>query len=182
METVRSVRSGPRSPGAFAPLHNVSHVTQTKRRKFHVKIRSMRTSASTCACHNEAHILYTYALAHSRVCVRACVREGWQPRREISYEITGSHCRGSPLGPPQPPRGRSLICNEPAPPVIILRLRDHVITRARIGAVGSSRLVLPETPDFQDGSKDLRTLYGILWLRRTSALARRQRASNSAMQ
>ena len=27
-----------------------------------------------------------------------------------------------------------VICNEPAPPVIILRLRDHVITRARITA------------------------------------------------
>lgn len=92
--------------------------------------------------------------------MRACVREGWQPRREISYEITGSHCRGSPLGPPFGLRwGRSLICNEPAPPVIILRLRDHVITRARIGAVGSSRAwFLPETPDFQDSSKILRSL------------------------
>lgn len=101
----------------------------------------MRTSASTCARYNEAHILMrpSYVRTRALSCVRACVREGWQPRREISYEITGSHCRGSPLGPLRPPRGRSLICNEPAPPVIILRLRDHVITRARIGAVDSSR-------------------------------------------
>ena len=42
--------------------------------------------------------------------------------------------------PPQPLRGRSLICNEPAPPVIILRLRDHVITRARINAIDLSHL------------------------------------------
>lgn len=34
-----------------------------------------------CVCHNEAHIL-----------THACVRESWQLRREISYEITGSHC------------------------------------------------------------------------------------------
>lgn len=60
-----------------------------------------------------------------------------QLRREISYEISGSHWR-APLA------GRSLICNEPAPPVIILRLRDHAQTHlclyARFyGCVGTCR-------------------------------------------
>jgi len=86
-------------------------------------------------------LMCTLVRASVCACMHAYVREGWQPCREISYKITGSHCRGSPLStPPQPLRGRSLICNEPAPPVIILRLRDHVITRARINAIDLSHL------------------------------------------
>lgn len=57
IEMVRSVRSGPVQ--SFAPLHNVSHVTQTKERKFHVKIRS---SVDACV---------TMKPTYSHACMRA---------------------------------------------------------------------------------------------------------------
>lgn len=48
---------------------------------------------------------HTRAFSRARACVRTCVREGWQSRREISYEITGSHCRGRPPRPPSTSAG-----------------------------------------------------------------------------
>lgn len=136
---------------SFAPLHNVSHVTQTKERKFHVKIRS----SADAVCHNGAHIL-----TRMHACEKAgsyAVKSVTKSRGPIAISPEESPRLFFSLPfPSRPPRGRSLICNEPAPPVIILRLRDHVIIHTRVyRCVDFSRLILPETTDFQDGLKNL---------------------------
>lgn len=95
---------GPRS-GGFAPFaHNVSHVNTDKG----TQIPREKICFSVDACFRDARVSHNVRPTYSHVralreFVRACVREGWQLRREISYEITGSHCRGGPPSLPPPP-------------------------------------------------------------------------------
>lgn len=85
-ETVRSVRSGPRAgPCPFTQCfsRHTDKGTQIPREK---------SPLGVCFCGERVCTMSTYT--HRRV--------RWQPRREISYEITGSHSRGSPLASSPP--------------------------------------------------------------------------------
>lgn len=116
LEMVRSVRSAPVQ--SFAPLHNVSHVTQTKERKFHVKIRS---SIDACVTMKP-----TYSRMHA--CEKAssyAVKSVTKSRGPIAISLKSPRLFLSLSFLFRSPRDRSLICNELAPPVIILR--DHVM-------------------------------------------------------
>lgn len=119
--------------GPLIPRHNVL-TSQTKvhnakwKSYMHIPVWPLHKYASTCT-HIHVHIhMYTHINAQCvlntckfymrDIIVYLSLSRVKQLCREISYEITGSHW-WAPLA------GRSLICNEPAPPVIILRLRDH---------------------------------------------------------
>jgi len=118
---VRSVRSGPRAE--FCPFTQCFSRHTDKG----TQIPRENPFQCRCVCHNEAHVL-----TRMHACEKAgsyAVKSVTKSRGPIaiSPESPRLFFSPSPPFPSRPLRGRSLICNEPAPPVIILRLRDHVI-------------------------------------------------------